>query len=108
MVDDSNVLRMTPADRKLKEIFAGRWKDFTNEMKGYQPPSREDLERVVEETTKCGKCAGGVRAVLTDVQPSNAFAIDLEILASLNCRDAACGWSTRQWRTWTRTKPLEL
>jgi hypothetical protein len=108
MVDDSNVLRHTAAERKLKEVFAARWKDFTNEMKGYEPPAREDLERVVEDTGKCGKCKGGVRAVLAEVQESRAFAIDLEILVSLNCRDAACGWSSRQWRTWTRTKPLEL
>jgi hypothetical protein len=108
MVDESNVLRTTPAERRVKEVFAARWKEFTQEMKGYIPPTREDLERVVEESAKCAKCSGGVRAVLADVQESRAFATDLEILVSLNCRDAVCGWNQRQWRTWTRTKPLEL
>jgi bacterioferritin-associated ferredoxin len=108
MVDDKNVLRITPAERRIKEAFARRWKEFSNDLKEYQPPAKEDLEKVIEDTAKCGKCSGGVRAVLTEAQPSNAFATDLEILVTLNCRNAECGWTARQWRTWTRTKPLEI
>jgi len=108
MVDKEDVLRQSPSERKLKENFERRMKAFAQEFKEYEPPTREALETAVEDTTKCGKCAGGVRAVMENVQPSNAFAYDLEILVSLNCRDGACGWTARQWRTWVRTKPLEL
>jgi bacterioferritin-associated ferredoxin len=108
MVDDSNVLRGTASERRTKQMLEQRWKEYTSHIKEYEPPAREDLEHHVEETTKCGKCGGGIRAVMTEVQPSQAFAVDLEILVSLNCRDASCGWTSRQWRTWVRTKPLEL
>lgn len=109
MVDEENILRNSPSQRKLKERFNNHMREFAARLKEYKdPPSREVLEGVVEDTTKCGKCQGGVRAVMEQVQPSEAFAIDLEILVSLNCRDAACGWTARQWRTWVRTKPLEL
>jgi uncharacterized protein with PIN domain len=108
MVDSNDILSGTPTNKKLQEVFQQRWKGFVNSLKDYERPEQGLLQESVEATTKCGKCKGGVRAVLADAVPSAAFAYDLEILVSLNCRDAACAWTANQWRTWVRTKPTEL
>ena len=108
MVDTNDILSGTPTNKKLQAVFQQRWKAFLGDMKNYEPPDQAVLQESVEKSAKCGKCAGWVRAVLVDVQPSSAFAFDLEILVSLNCRDAACAWTANQWRTWVRTKPTEL
>jgi hypothetical protein len=108
MVDQGDVLRGSATKKTTAAIFEARWKEFASGFKNYAPPDQAVLQDSVEGTAKCGKCKGGVRAVLVDAKPSNAFAFDLEILVSLNCRDAGCAWTANQWRTWVRTKPTEL
>ena len=71
-------------------------------------PSKHKLEAVVEDTGKCQKCAGGVRASLDEVHLPSSPAQDLEFLVSLRCRDAACAWTARQWRPWSQASPMEL
>lgn len=108
MVDQGDVLRHTATKKTTAAIFEARWKEFTSSFKNYAAPDQTLLQNSVEEHTTCGKCKGGVRAVLVDAKPSNTFAYDLEVLVSLNCRDAKCAWTSNQWRTWVRTKPTEL
>lgn len=108
MEDDGAILRDGMSARASKTIFEARLRGWMAHVKSYAPPERSALEKAVEDTTKCAKCQGGVRAVLEDCNPSNTFAYDLDILVSINCRDAACGWTSKQWRPWVRTKPLEL
>ena len=85
-----------------------KFEEFVRAVKDYPLPVREDLERSVESGAKCGKCGGGVRALIEEVQESRAFATDLEMLVDVNCRDAACAWQVRQWRPWVRTRAGEL
>lgn len=83
--------------------------NIKDKMKSYDPPSQADLEKSVEENTKCGKCDGPVRAVCDDAQPADSFTLaDLEIRTIIYCRDARCGKTEVQWRPWMRGQPKEL
>jgi len=71
-------------------------------------PEKAALERVLEETGKCGKCEGRVRALIEEVHRAGGLLTDLEFLVSLRCRDAVCAWTARMWRPWSASRPLEL
>jgi hypothetical protein len=109
MVDEDNVLR-NPATKKVQDkLFKQRLAEFNAAQQQYELPEKAELERAIEERDKCQKCGGGVRAVLENAQPYDRATADLEILVSLNCRDAVeCKWAVRQWRPWRRSAPLEL
>jgi hypothetical protein len=109
MVDSDDVLR-NPATKKVQDkLFRQRLAEFNAASRQYELPEKAELERAVEERDKCGKCGGGVRAVLEDAQPYDGTTADLEILVSLNCRDAVgCKWAVRQWRPWRQRAPLDL
>lgn len=107
-MSDDRTLRQGATPRHAREMSRLRYEDWKRTFKEYAPPERADLERIVEEGTKCGKCSGAVRALMEEVQPGQSFATDLEILFSIDCRDAACGWQVRQWRTWNRANPRTL
>jgi bacterioferritin-associated ferredoxin len=85
-----------------------KFAEFVHSVKDYEPPVKEELEKSVEDGTKCGKCGCGVRALIEEVQESRAFANDLDMLVDITCRDAACAWQARQWRPWVRTRRKEL
>ena len=70
-------------------------------------PEKGDLEEAAEQSTHCGRCGGQVRAFVEDVDEGGIVA-NLEILVSFRCRDAACPWSSRQWRPWQRAEPGRL
>lgn len=108
MVDENDVLHVTPSERARKARFDAAIKEFSTRFKEYKEPNWAALQGSVEAGTVCGKCRGEIRAVLADVQPSQTFATDLDVLVSMNCRNAECGWTCNQWRTWVRTKPTEL
>ena len=71
-------------------------------------PEKAALERGLEETVKCETCKGGVRALIDEVHRASSVMYDLEFLVALRCRDAACGWTGRQWRPWSQARPTEL
>ncbi len=108
MVHEDDVLHGGVTKKKARAIFDAQLKEFTAGMKSYEAPAREDLEGSVQAHTKCPKCQGPVSALIEDVNPSATFAYDLDILVSIKCSDAVCAWGSRQWRSWTRTKPKEL
>lgn len=74
---------------------------------GDRLPGKAALESGLEETAKCGKCKGAIRALIEEVH-RGGLTCDLEFLVALRCRDAACGWTARQWRPWSQSKPMEL
>lgn len=110
MVDENDVLRNPATKRVSDRIFRQRLAEFNKAALDYKIPEKADLEHAVEAGTKCGRCAGHVRAVLLDAKPwDGGVTADLEILVSLNCVDAVgCKWEARQWRPWRKNAPLEL
>lgn len=75
---------------------------------GDKLPEKAALERALEETGKCGRCKGGIRALIDEVHRPSGLLADLEFLVALRCRDAACAWTSREWRPWSQARPLEL
>ena len=89
------------ADEKLRATIA-RLKEAG------KMPDKASLEGVIEETAKCPTCGGGVRALIDEVHLPSSTLTDLEFLVALRCRAAACGWTARQWRPWSKKTPLEV
>ena len=71
-------------------------------------PDKAELEGAVEGTAKCAMCDGGIRALIDEVHLPSSPLQDLDFLVALRCRNAACAWTSRQWRPWSAASPLGL
>jgi hypothetical protein len=74
----------------------------------FDPPDPAPLEAAVEASAKCGKCGGGIRAVLDQFEKTASPNANLDVLFTLFCRDAECGWMDTQWRPWSSKAPEKI
>ena len=74
----------------------------------FDPPNPALLEAAVEATAKCGKCGGGIRAVLDQFEKTVSPNADLDVLFTVFCRDGECGWMDTQWRPWSSKAPGKI
>jgi uncharacterized protein with PIN domain len=72
------------------------------------PPDKEVLEAYIEAHSKCPQCGGGIRAVAEGCDKTSSALAELDILVTVCCRDAKCGWTAEQWRPWKATNPNVL
>lgn len=81
---------------------------FRERFKTFDIPTKAEMEHAAEACATCGKCGGGVRALIEDATFAGSVSSDMDVLVHLYCRNAACGWEARQWRPWKHTQPKVL
>lgn len=91
-----------------KPATRDRFAEFRAQLREVVLPTKTELEHAVENHGVCGTCQGKVRAMIEDGQRVQGGLADLDMLVHVWCRNAACGWEARQWRPWSKSRPLEL
>jgi len=107
-MSQDELIRHGATPKQIQARARLRYEEWRETFKAYEPPERAELEKLVEDATRCKKCSGPVRSLMEQAQPGQSFATDIEILFMVECRDAACAWQERQWRGWNRAAPRTI